>query len=158
MENEQIKTEYSGQPMLDSTIIDRISRYLDPDEKIKACSKPLDEAMATQRFRNAFKKKCESRIQKIDRRGSYYRKYKKPEIRKLRKRLAHALRARAGHSVPEGSAVLQSRIAQLNFHFRKMSITVRPITEREGKDAAGADGSGLGEGAGNLGEQGKPEY
>ncbi|KAI5190871.1 hypothetical protein NECID01_1166 [Nematocida sp. AWRm77] len=117
--------------MLDSTIIERIGKYLTPDEKIKNSNKVLNEFLESASFKASFRKRCERNLSKLSKKRSYYRKFKKSQTPVPKESLEEVLQKKqqslAEHALSnDNSALLKERISKLEFLFKKVVLFKKP--------------------------------
>lgn len=129
--SEQISVLLSPRGMLDSTIIERIGKYLTPDEKIKNSNKVLNEFLESASFKASFKKRCERKLSKLEKKRSYYSKFQRSQVPVPKEPLEEVLQKKqqslATHaSSNENSALLKERISKLEFLFKKVVLFKKP--------------------------------
>ncbi|KAI5180164.1 hypothetical protein NEOKW01_0493 [Nematocida sp. AWRm80] len=118
--------------MLDSTIIEKVGKYLTPDDKIMSGHKVLEQMMKSTTFKSTFAKRCREKLLCLRTRREYYRKYKKDlKAKEIKKPLEAILKHRELPEQPEKeSSSLQERITKLDFLFKKVSLAKTRAQER----------------------------
>jgi len=120
--------------MLDSTVIERIGRYLTPDDKLKNSSKILAELIESKAFKASFRKRCENRLLRLKKKPSYYKKFAKPNIEVMKDAIEEVIRKK-GEGPPRTYSVLQDKITKLEFLFKKIMILKKPQKLAESSEA-----------------------
>lgn len=114
--------------MLDSTLIERIGKYLAPDDKIKNSNKLLSDFLESSAFKQAFHQRCREHLSGLKTKTSYYRKYQKRKGKISKRTIEAALQKRA-ENLLQDSSLLQERISKLEFLFKKIAISKQPPAE-----------------------------
>ncbi|KAI5192797.1 hypothetical protein NEMIN01_2220 [Nematocida minor] len=105
---------------MDSTILNRIGRKLEPDDKIRNSSKILDDLMSSEEFKKRFKEQSQKKLQ-IPKKGNiYYKKYRKPNLDGAKKPLEESLQLKPQKA--EHSSLIKEKISALEFQFKRMHI------------------------------------
>ncbi|OAG28816.1 hypothetical protein NEDG_00955 [Nematocida displodere] len=114
--------------MLDSTIIEKVGRYLTPDEKIKNSNGLLCGMMETKSFKKLHRKRCEETLAALGSPVNYYKKFRKPNLRCLKNPIENVLRARDSTTDPSTeSSIIKERVSKLEFLFKKISVYKKSV-------------------------------
>ncbi|KAI5171615.1 hypothetical protein NEFER03_0937 [Nematocida sp. LUAm3] len=117
--------------MLDSTLISRVGKYLSPEDKIKNSNRKFHAFMESVFFKKVFRGQCERNLQRIKRYSTYYKKYARLNLSQIAPQIENALPAREGLPNEPRSAILQERISNLEFQFKKITMFKRPEIEKK---------------------------
>lgn len=106
---------------MDSTILNRVGKRLEPDDKLKKSSSMLNELFSSEEFKKDFRDKLEKSLQTRKRESVYYQKYTKPDLRQAIVPLEQSLILKP--HTEENSSLIQEKATALEFQLKKMQIT-----------------------------------
>ncbi|KAI5160575.1 hypothetical protein NEAUS03_1223 [Nematocida ausubeli] len=108
---------------MDSTILNRIGRRLEPDDRIKDGSTALKELLESKEIKKIIKEKSKTTLEKIRKENIYYKKYRCLNINKTKKPLEELLQLK--EQPINNSSLIQERKTRLEFEFKKLNIRKR---------------------------------
>ncbi|KAH9385218.1 uncharacterized protein NEMAJ01_0114 [Nematocida major] len=108
---------------MDSTILNRVGKRLEPDEKLQKATQGLKELMESKEFKSQFKKQSQKKLQAIKWKNTYYKKFQKPNLDLAKKPLEEALRPKK--CTAEESSIIKDKICMLEFQFKRLNILCR---------------------------------
>ncbi|KAI5138027.1 hypothetical protein NEAUS04_2595 [Nematocida ausubeli] len=108
---------------MDSTILNRIGRRLEPDDRIKDGSTALKELLESKEIKKIIKEKSKTTLEKIQKENIYYKKYRGLNINKAKKPLEELLQLK--EQPINNSSIIQERKTRLEFEFKKLNIRKR---------------------------------
>lgn len=105
---------------MDSTILNRVGRKLEPDDKLKKGSKMLSEVFLSEDFKRRFREDLEKKLNIGRDRNIYYKRYRKTDISMAIGPLEDTLVLRPQEI--ESSSLIQEKIPSLEFQMKRMAI------------------------------------
>ncbi|OAG30018.1 hypothetical protein NEIG_00984 [Nematocida sp. ERTm5] len=105
---------------MDSTILNRIGRRLEQDERLKNGSTALKQLLESKEIKKVLKERSKNALEKINSESVYYKKYKELDIDSAKKPLEEALQLK--EKPTEDSSIIQETKTKLEFEFKKLNI------------------------------------